>query len=124
MNGPPQKPITAWSGRSSRRTIEIASRMNGTASSGSGTRERVDLGTAADRIGDHRADVLDELDLDAHPEQRQHDVREHHGRVDVVAAHRLERHLGAELRLVADLEERVRLPDLAVFRQANDPPGA
>ena len=38
MNGPPQKPITAWSGRSSRRTIEIASRMNGTASSGSGTR--------------------------------------------------------------------------------------
>ena len=98
--------------------------MNGTASSGSGTRSastwpRLRIGSAITG-----PDVLDELDLDAHPEQRQHDVREHHGRVDVVAAHRLERHLGAELRLVADLEERVRLPDLAVLRAASGPPGA
>ena len=55
--------------------------------------------------------------LDAHPEDGRHDVREHHRRVDVVAAHRLEGHLGAELRLRADLEERVLLADLAVLRQ-------
>ena len=49
MKGPPQKPITAWSGRSSRRTIETASRMNGTDSSGSGT---VSFSTSArERIG-------------------------------------------------------------------------
>ena len=77
----------------------------------------LDVGERADRPLDHRADVLDELDLHAHAEQRQHDVREHHRRVDVVAADRLQGHLGAELRLVADLEERVGLPDLAILRQ-------
>ena len=82
-----------------------------------GDGQPLDVGARADRLLDHRADVLDQLDVDAHPEQRQHDVGEHHGRVDVVAAHRLQRHLGAELGLVADLEERVRLADLAVLRQ-------
>ena len=89
--------------------------MNGTDSSGSGRRQPLDVGRRPDRLGDHRPDVLDELDVDAHPEERQHDVREHHGRVDVVAAHGLERHLGAELWLLADLEEGVRLADLAVL---------
>ena len=117
MNGPPQKPIDGLVRRSSRRTIATASRMNGTRLLGSGTASRST--SARVRIGcvDHRADVLDELDVDAHPEDREHDVREHHGRVDVVAAHRLERHLGAELGLAADLEERVRLADLAVLGQ-------
>ena len=91
--------------------------MNGTDSSGSGTAEPLDVVPRTDRLLDHGADVLDQLDVHAHAEQRQHDVREHHGRVDVVPAHRLQRHLGAELGLVADLEERVRLPDLAVLRQ-------
>ena len=81
--------------------------MNGTDSSGSGA-QPLDVGGRPDRLGDHRPDVLDELDVDAHPEQRQHDVGEHHGRVDVVPPHRLERHLGAQLGRLADLEERVR----------------
>ena len=48
-----------------------------------------------DRTVDDGADALDELDVDPHPEDRGHDVREHHRGVDVVSAHRLERHLGA-----------------------------
>jgi len=84
---------------------------------GIGHPELLDGGARAHRVGDDRADVLDKIDVDPHADHRQHDVREHHGRVDVVAAHRLQRHLGAELRLVADLEERVRLPNLAVLRQ-------
>ena len=79
--------------------------------------QALDVCERADRPLDHRADVLDQLDVHAHAEQRQHDVGEHHGRVDVVTADRLQRHLRAELGLVADLEERVRLPDLAVLRQ-------
>ena len=66
---------------------------------------------------DHRPDVLDQLDVHAHPEQGQHDVGEHHRRVDIVTADRLQRHLRAEIGLVADLEEGVSLPDLAVLRQ-------
>ncbi len=71
----------------------------------------------ADRLRHHRADPVHELDVDPHREDRGHDVREHHGRVDAVAAYRLERHLGAELRPLADLEERVALADRAVLRQ-------
>ena len=56
-------------------------------------------------------------DVHAHPEERQHDVGEHHGRVHVVAADRLERHLGALLGVGADLEERRVLAHLAVLRQ-------
>ena len=51
-----------------------------------------------------------------------------HRRVDAVAPHRLQRHLGAELGLVRDLEERVALADRAVLRQraarlAHEPDG-
>ena len=84
---------------------------------GLGDGQPLDVGHRAQRPLDHGADVLDQLDVDAHPEQRQHDVREHHRCVDVVPANRLQRHLGAELGLAADLEERVRLADLAVLRQ-------
>ncbi len=73
------------------------------------------------RLRDDRPHALDEIDVDAHPEDRKHDVREHHRRVDAVRAHRLERDLRAELRLAADLEQRVPLPDLAVAGQR--PPG-
>ena len=51
------------------------------------------------------------------PIDGEHDVGEHHRRVDAVAADRLERHLGAELGLPADLEEAVALADLAVLGQ-------
>ena len=53
----------------------------------------------------------------AHAEDREHDVREHHGGIDVVTANRLERHLGAELGRACDLEEAVTLANGAVLRQ-------
>ena len=66
---------------------------------------------------DHGADAFDELHVDAHREDRGHDVREHHGRVDAVPPHRLQRHLRAELGLARDLPERVALAERAVLRQ-------
>ena len=71
----------------------------------------------ADRLVDHRPDALDEPDVDPHPEHRGHDVREHHGRVDVVAAHGLQGHLRAQLGRMGDIEERVFLADGAIFRK-------
>ena len=117
MNGPPQKPITACSGASSSRTRRTASSTNGTASSGSGTPSRSTSASVSIGRSMTGPDVLDQLDVDAHPEDGQHDVGEHHRRVDAVAADRLERHLGAELGLPDDLEQPVSLADLPVPRQ-------
>ena len=91
---------------------------------GLGHAQPLDVGQRADRLGDHRADALDELDVEPHAEHRGHDVREHHGRVDAVAAHGLQRHLGAELGRVRDLPERVLLADRAVLGQRPARPGA
>src|SRR5439155_2958033 len=90
--------------------------------------ESIHVGASADRRRDDGADVLHELDLDAHAENGEHDVREHHGRIDVVTANGLERHLGAELGLRDDVEEPVTLPQLAVLgeraaRLAHEPDG-
>ncbi len=49
----------------------------------------LDVGRRFDPPLDHRSDAFDELDRDAHAEDRRHDVREHHRRVDAVPAHRL-----------------------------------
>ena len=117
MNGPPQKPMTAWSGRARHGR---AGRPRGRTAPTPPGPARVSRSTSAEvSIGsrDDRADALDELDVDPHPEDREHDVREHHGRVDAVAPDRLQGHLGAELGLPADLEEGVALADLAVLRQ-------
>ncbi len=72
--------------------------------------------------------ALDELDVDSHAEDGKHDVGEHHRGIDTVRADRLESHLRAELRLPADVEERVVLAELAVFGQraaglAHEPDG-
>ena len=124
MNGPPAKPTTAWSGRSASRTRRTDSSVHGTDSSGSGTTSRST--SASERTGARhdRPDVLDQLDLDAHAEDREHDVGEHHRRVDAVAPHRLQRHLGAELRLPGDLEERRSARAAPGTRAANARPGA
>ena len=82
---------------------------------GIGHAQALDVGHRADRLVDHGADALDEPDVDPHAEHRGHDVREHHGRVDVVATHGLQRHLGAQLGRVGDIEERVLLADSAIF---------
>ena len=117
MNGPPQNPITAFSAGSSARTSRTASSTGANASSASGTRSRSTSAARPDRLLDDRADAFDELDVDPHPDDRGHDVREHHGRVDAVSPHRLQRHFGAKLGLVRDLEEGVALADRSVLRQ-------
>ena len=95
MNGPPQKPTTACSGASSRRTIADRLEDRRERLLRVGDAQLLDGGERADRLAHDRADALDELDVEAHRDDRGHDVREHHGRVDVVPAHRLQRHLGA-----------------------------
>ncbi len=70
----------------------------------------LDRGGRVDPLLHHRPDALDELDVDTHAEDRGHDVGEEHGGVDAVPAHRLQRHLGAELRRPGDVEEAVPLP--------------
>ena len=98
MNGPPQKPTTACSGASSRahdadRLEDRRDRLLRV-----GHAQPLDRGERAHRLGDDRADALDELDVEAHRDDRGHDVGEHHGRVHVVPADRLQRHLGASAR--------------------------
>ena len=117
MNGPPAKPMTAWS--ASELTPDDPHGLEHERDGLLRIRdpEPLDVGEALDRLGDDRADALDELDVDAHADDREHDVREEDGAVDPVAPHRLQRHLRAELGLPADLEEIVALADLAVLRQ-------
>ena len=51
------------------------------------------------------------------------DVGENDGRIDLVAAHRLDRHLGRKLRRLAHLKEAALRPDLAVLLANTCPPG-
>ena len=82
-----------------------------------GDAQLLDRRERAHRLAHHRPDALDQLDVEAHRDDRGHDVREHHGRVHAVPAHGLERHLGRQLRRLVDLEERVPLADRAVLGQ-------
>ena len=84
---------------------------------GVGHAQPLDVRHRADRLVDHGPDALDEPDVDAHPEHRGHDVREHHRRVDVVSAHRLQGDLRTQLGRMSDIEERVLLADSAIFRK-------
>ena len=74
-----------------------------------GDPEPLDRGSRIDRLVDHRPDALDELDVDAHPEDGGHDVGEQDGGVDAEPAHGLQRHRRAELGRPRDLEEAVLL---------------
>ena len=105
MNGPPQKPTSA------RSRLELAAHdPHGLEDRRApllrlGDAQPLDVRRGRDRLVDDRADALDELDVDPHPEDGRHDVREQDGRVDAVPAHRLQRHLGAELGRARELEE-------------------
>ena len=117
MNGPPQKPTTALSAGSSR--ADDADRLQHRAERLVGLRQPqpLDVRGRPDRLVDDGADALDELDVDAHGQDGGHDVGEHHGGVHVVPPHRLQRHLGAQLRVRGQLEETVPLPQRAVLGQ-------
>jgi hypothetical protein len=85
-----------------------------------GRRDRVqavDVCGNAERLLHHRPHALHELHVDSHREHRRHDVGEEHGRIDAVARHRLERHLGAEFRRSGQLEEPVALSERPVLRK-------
>jgi hypothetical protein len=69
----------------------------------------------ADGIVDDRPDVRLYLEIDAHGLNRQHDVREHHRRVDIEGGYRHERHLGAELRRLGQREDVVTLTQCPVL---------
>ena len=128
MNGPPQKPTTACAGlelgahdadRLEQRRERLA-RL--------GHAQPLDVRKRSHRLSDHRPDALDQVDVEPHAEHRRHDVGEHHGRVDAVPAHRLQRHLGAELGCVRDLPEGMLLANRAVLGQgaarlAHEPDG-
>ena len=118
MNGPPAKPTSAFSAGSSpphepHRLEHRRERLLRV-----GDEKPLDVRQRAQRTVDDGADSLDELDGHAHAEHRSHDVREQHGGIDVVPAHRLQRHLRAELRSARNLEEAVSLADGAVLREA------
>ena len=84
--------------------------MASSVSSGGAQRpQALHVGRGADRMLDHRPDAFDELHVEAHGQHRRHDVREEDGGIDAVSLHRLERHLGAELRRSGQLEEAVTL---------------
>ncbi len=97
--------------------MRTASRIGAPHSAGVGHAQRLDVRRGRERPVDDRTDALDELDVDPHRRDGRHDVGEHHGRVDAVAAYRLQRHLGAELRRPCELEEAVLLAERAVLRQ-------
>ena len=118
MNGPPVKPTSAFLGgqlatHEPHRLEDGCERLLRV-----GCAESLDIRHRAHGSLDHRPDALDELHPDAHAEHRGHDVREQHRRVDVVAVHRLQRHLGAELGRAGDLEEAVTLADGPVLGKA------
>ena len=108
MNGPPQKPITAFSAGSSRAHEPDRLEHRRRTPRRDRDAQPLDVRERPDRPLDHRADALDELDVDSHAEDRGHDVREQHGGVDVVAPDRLQGHLGAELGRARELEEECR----------------
>ena len=74
-----------------------------------------DVVRRADRLVDDRAFALDEIERDAERLERQEQIREEDGGVDLDAVDRLQRHLGGQLRLAADVEQGVPLADRAVL---------
>ena len=117
MNGPPQKPTSARSGVELRahEAHRLEHRRERLAS---GTRSRVDVGARAAparaTTGPTPSTSSTSIPI---AEDGRHDVGEEHRRVDAVPAHRLERHLRAELRRAGELEERVALAQRAVLGQ-------
>ena len=77
----------------------------------------VQVGAGPDRLRDDRAGARDDVDVDPDRGERDHDVAEEDRGVDAVAADRLERDLGDEVRGPARLEHRGALADLAVLRE-------
>jgi hypothetical protein len=78
-------------------------------------RQPVDVGFIADWALDLRPFALDEVEGQSHRLERQEQIREENGGVDVDAADRLKGHRGREIRMAADVQQRVTLAQRAVL---------
>ena len=75
----------------------------------------IDVGGGANRLFDRGPLAAHEVELEAHGLERQQQVGEENGSVDVNAADRLQRDLGGEIRRPAQLQKCVGLAQRAVF---------
>ena len=76
----------------------------------------IDVGFGAQRIFDRRPFAAHEVERNAHRLERQEQIGKQNRRVDVDAAHGLQRDDRRELGRAADVEQRVPAADLAVLR--------
>ena len=117
MNGAPAKPISGTSPASSRDTSRSASSTKGTSVSGIADAQRVEVGGAAHGMVDHRTGVLCKAEADAHTLERQEDVGEDDGGIELEAGQWLKGDLGGHLGPTAHLDEAQALADRPVLGQ-------
>ena len=80
--------------------------------------ESIDRRSIADGCSDHGPDPRLDIEFDPHRKQWNHDVGEQDRGIDSVTTNRLKRHLRGEVGALAQLEDRVSLPQLSVFGEA------
>ncbi len=76
--------------------------------------EPIDICAVGDRSLNLRSFAFDEIERQSHRLEGKQQVGEQDGRVDVDRVDRLQRHVGGEVRLAADVEQGVSLADGAV----------
>ena len=84
---------------------------------GDQSRECCNVGDGANRIGDHRSDAGNDVEIDSRSFEWNDDVREQDCRVHVVTAHRLHRDLTDQRRIETRFQHADPGADLAVLRQ-------
>ena len=113
MNGPPQKPTSAFSvGRAAHRPDGLEHRCKRRLVE---RLQALDVTATANRLVDHGAHAFDEARRPP-SRHRGHDVREENCRVDVVPTNRLERHLRAGSGVSASSKNEVPLAKRAILR--------
>ena len=79
------------------------------------TMQPIDVSAGSHRIVDRRPFTLDEVEVQSHRGEGQQQIREEDGGVDVDRIDWLQRDGDGELRLAANLEQRISLPERAIF---------
>ena len=115
MNGAPAKPMSGVAPSSPTR-LRTASATGSTADE-SRTGSSLDIGRGPDRAGDDRPDAGLDVEVHSRGLDRKDDVAEQDRGIDAVAANRLHRELGDEVRPKARLEHPDALAQLAILRQ-------
>jgi len=102
---------------SSRRSWRMVSMTNGIVASGSGDDQPIDRRIGFDLVRQERSLSFVELQPGSHGLDRDEDIGEEDGRIHVEEIHRLQGHLDAQFRCLAQLEEGDVAPHLLVFRE-------